>query len=67
MSGVMSIEYCHIPSVLSERLSDFHLLLWLSKQPNLDSNDMTLLCDAIRNRAPVLEGYRVIIDSIAGL
>ncbi|KAF5830350.1 NPL4 family-domain-containing protein [Dunaliella salina] len=50
-----------------ERLSDFHLLLWLSKQPNLDSNDMTLLCDAIRNRAPVLEGYRVIIDSIAGL
>lgn len=50
-----------------ERLSDFHLLLWLSKQPNLDSNDIILLCDAVKGQKPVLEGYRVIIDSIAGI
>mmetsp|Transcript_35576 Transcript_35576/g.79001 ORF Transcript_35576/g.79001 Transcript_35576/m.79001 type:complete len:414 (+) Transcript_35576:354-1595(+) len=50
-----------------ERLSDFHLLLWLSKQPNLDPNDMILLCDAVKEQKPVLEGYRVIIDSIAGI
>jgi nuclear protein localization family protein 4 len=56
-----------VPPTLQERLSDIHLLLWLSKQPNLDQNDMTLLCDAIRSHAPVLEGYRVIIDSIAGI
>ena len=50
-----------------ERLSDLHLLLWLSKQPNLDSNDMILLCDAVKDRKPIMEGYRVIIDSIAGM
>ncbi|KAG2487432.1 hypothetical protein HYH03_013999 [Edaphochlamys debaryana] len=50
-----------------ERLSDFHLLLWLAKQPNLDANDMALLCEAVREQRPVLEGYRVIIDSIAGI
>ncbi|GLC39288.1 hypothetical protein PLESTB_001573700 [Pleodorina starrii] len=50
-----------------ERLSDFHLLLWLAKQPNLDPNDMALLCEAVREHRPVLEGYRVIIDSIAGI
>ncbi|GFR49916.1 hypothetical protein Agub_g12024 [Astrephomene gubernaculifera] len=50
-----------------ERLSDFHLLLWLAKQPNLDPHDMALLCEAVREHRPVLEGYRVIIDSIAGI
>ncbi len=50
-----------------ERLSDFHLLLWLSKQPNLDRHDMTLLVDAVKTQNPVAEGYRMIVDSIAGL
>lgn len=50
-----------------ERLSDFHLLLWLAKQPNLDTHDMLLLCEAVREHKPVMEGYRVIIDSIAGI
>lgn len=50
-----------------ERISDFHLLLWLAKQPNLDANDMLLLCDVVRTQKPVLEGYRMLIDSIAGL
>ncbi|KXZ49382.1 hypothetical protein GPECTOR_21g608 [Gonium pectorale] len=50
-----------------ERLADFHLLLWLAKQPHLDAHDMALLCEAVRSNRPVLEGYRVIIDSIAGI
>lgn len=48
-----------------ERLSDFHLLLWLSKQPNLDQSDMSLLVDCVSTQSPVLEGYRLIVDSIA--
>ncbi|GAX72680.1 hypothetical protein CEUSTIGMA_g136.t1 [Chlamydomonas eustigma] len=50
-----------------EKLSDLHLLLWLSKQPNLDSNDMILLCDAVKEQKPIMEGYRLIIEHIAGL
>jgi hypothetical protein len=28
---------------------------------------MLAVCEAVRNRRPLMEGYRVIIDSIAGL
>lgn len=51
----------------TERLADFHLLLWLSKQPNLDPHDIALLCEAIKEGQPVMEGYRLIIDHIAGI
>jgi len=47
-----------------ERLSDFHLLLWLS-QSLLEMTDLALICDAVRTRGAVMEGYRQIIDSIA--
>lgn len=50
-----------------ERLSDLHALLWLSRQPNLDAHDVALLAEAVREQKPVMEGYRMIIDSIAGL
>lgn len=50
-----------------QRIADFHLLLWLLKQPNLDPNDIVMVCDSIRHDKPVMEGYQVIIDSIAGL
>eukprot|EP00976_Prorocentrum_cordatum_P038721 787894-Prorocentrum_minimum.AAC.2 len=49
-----------------ERLSDFHLLLYLSKQLDL-STDMALLVDAVKNKGTVAEGYQLIIDSLAGL
>lgn len=49
-----------------ERLSDFHLLLWLSKSI-LDSSDVALIADAVNNKAPVMEGYREIINSIADM
>lgn len=50
-----------------QRLSDFHVLLYLAKQCQLDDSDVALLCKAVRYQEPVLEGYRVIIDSIAGI
>lgn len=48
-----------------ERLADFHVMLFLSK--HLDESDIALLAEAVRDQKPVLEGYRVIIDSIAGI
>lgn len=48
-----------------ESLSDFHVLLFLSK--HLDNSDMELLCNAVREKAPILDGYKVIIDSIANI
>eukprot|EP00803_Ostreobium_quekettii_P001724 evm.model.scf_441EXC.17 EVM.evm.TU.scf_441EXC.17 scf_441EXC:83479-85016(-) len=50
-----------------EKLSDFHVLLFLAKQCQLDESDVALLCEAVQCQKPVLEGYRVIIDSIAGI
>ncbi|GBF91193.1 hypothetical protein Rsub_04862 [Raphidocelis subcapitata] len=49
------------------RLADFHLLLWLARQPNMDPGDMLAVVDAVRSGQPLMEGYRVIIDSLAGL
>ncbi|KAI8466686.1 MAG: NPL4 family-domain-containing protein [Monoraphidium minutum] len=49
------------------RLSDLHLLLWLSRQPTMDPGDVLAVCGAVREGRPLLEGYRVIIDSLAGL
>ena len=51
-----------------ERLADFHLLLWLSKQPGLDlTDDIAVLLECIKHKAKVPEGYTLIIDSLAGL
>jgi nuclear protein localization family protein 4 len=49
------------------RLADGHLLLWLSKQPNLDAADMSALLESVKEARPLMEGYRVILDSIAGV
>ena len=49
-----------------EAMADFHLLLWLAKQPNLDlSSDLAILAEAVREKSPVPEGYKLIIESIA--
>ena len=50
-----------------EKLSDLHLLLWLARQPNLDPHDMAIICESVRARKAMPEGYRFIIDSLAGL
>mmetsp|Transcript_15660 Transcript_15660/g.51390 ORF Transcript_15660/g.51390 Transcript_15660/m.51390 type:complete len:411 (+) Transcript_15660:22-1254(+) len=49
-----------------ERLSDFHLLLFLSKHLDLQT-DMALLTDAVKTQGPIQDGYKLIIESIAGL
>ena len=50
-----------------KRIADFHLLLWLLRQPNLDASDVAALCAAVKGNAPPMEGYQVIIDGRAGL
>ena len=58
----------HIKSSSKEyvkRISDFHLLLFLSA--HLDSNDMSLLADAVRTKSTVKIGYQHIINDLAGI
>lgn len=47
------------------RLADFHLLLFLSK--HLDQADMALIVAAVKERGVIADGYKLIIDSIAGI
>lgn len=47
------------------RLADFHLLLFLSK--HLDHADMALIVAAVKERGVIADGYKLIIDSIAGI
>ena len=49
----------------AQRLADFHMLLFLSQR--LGESDVALLCDAVRTGGEVAEGYRILIDSLAGL
>ncbi len=50
-----------------ERLSDFHLLLFLANCGTLDISDIALLAAAVRTRGNVQDGYRLIINTIAGI
>ena len=49
------------------RISDFHLLLYLARQPNLDLPEVGLLADAVRSKGEVPEGFQLIVQSMAGL
>lgn len=49
-----------------EALSDFHLLLYLAKQPNFELTDIEHICTAVIHRAAIPDGYRLMIDSMAG-
>lgn len=51
----------------AERLSDFHLLLYIAKQPGLQVEDVAALVAAVAQKEPVPEGYKIIIESIAGI
>ena len=49
-----------------QRLADFHLLLYLSKQPNFDlGEDILTIVEAVKHKANIPEGYSLIIDSLA--
>ena len=48
-----------------EQLADFHLLLYLSKLPNFNlEEDMSVIAEAVKHKANIPEGYRMIIDAI---
>ena len=49
------------------RIADFHLLLYLARQPNLDLPEVGLLADAVRGKGEVPEGFQLIVQSMAGL
>lgn len=52
----------------SEALADFHLLLHLAAQPNFDlATDISQLAAAVKDRSDVGEGYKMIVESIAGI
>ena len=53
------------PKSFTERLADFHVLLWLSGQAMFGlSSDMAALAEAVRDKQPVSDGYRLILDSL---
>mmetsp|Transcript_2195 Transcript_2195/g.7858 ORF Transcript_2195/g.7858 Transcript_2195/m.7858 type:complete len:430 (-) Transcript_2195:167-1456(-) len=49
-----------------EKLSDFHVLLYLSKQFQLET-DMALLAGAVAAQSEVRDGYQALIDAMAGI
>ena len=48
-------------------LSDFHLLLFLSKNLNMDANDIACIVQAVASQQDPGEGYKIIIESMAGM
>jgi nuclear protein localization family protein 4 len=51
----------------AERLADFHLLLWLARQPGIEAADAAAIAAAARDRGELAEGYRLIVDALAGM
>lgn len=47
------------------RYADFHLLLWLAKQPQLGAEDVGAIARAVAAGEPVGEGYELILESLA--
>jgi len=59
LAGPASLSY-------QERMKDFHLLLWLAQQGILSvDSDLPLLVHAVRAGQPIMEGYKIMIDSLA--
>ena len=52
----------------AERLSDFHVLLWLADSSGLSMTvDIPAILQAVKDKSEVAEGYQMMIDSVAGL
>ena len=47
------------------RFADFHLLLWLAKQPSLSHADVAAIAASVAAGEPVGEGYSLILESLA--
>ena len=49
-----------------EVLADFHLLLWLSAQPQFElTSEIADLADAVKEKREVPEGYKYIVQALA--
>jgi len=48
-------------------LSNFHLLLYLARHHNMDANDIALIVQAVGSQSDPGEGYKIIIESLAGI
>ncbi|KAK2076952.1 hypothetical protein QBZ16_005180 [Prototheca wickerhamii] len=63
--GEVDNDYFLIPArsgkPFVERIADFHLLLYLARQPSFDATG------AVAEKQPIGEGYKILIESLAGL
>lgn len=57
----------HRGKAYSERLADFHLLLWLSTHLHWQDEDIAQIVEAVKEKEPIMEGYTLMIDSMAGM
>jgi nuclear protein localization family protein 4 len=57
----------HADKRYAERLADFHMLLFIAKIGNFDANDLALLASAVLQGGQVEEGFKMLIDGLAGL
>jgi len=55
----------HSGKPYSTRIADPHLLLWLA--PNMGQTDLLAVVEAVKNKSELMEGFKVIIDAMAGL
>jgi nuclear protein localization protein 4 homolog len=50
-----------------QKLADFHLLLWLASCSGLSiDTDLVSIAESVRTDTPVMEGYTMLVDSLAG-
>jgi hypothetical protein len=58
----------HAQKSWPQKLSDFHLLLWLVTVSGLGlETDLTLIIESVRTGTPIMDGYTMLIDSLAGV
>jgi nuclear protein localization protein 4 homolog len=57
----------HSSKPYGSRLRDFHLLLWLAKTLHWSESDVQAVAASAGDDAPLMEGYKLMIDSMAGL
>lgn len=50
-----------------DRIKDFHLLLYLCQKTSFTSQEIDALVESVANGQPVQEGFKIMIDGVAGL
>jgi hypothetical protein len=57
----------HRSEPFSAQLADFHLLLWLSMTLHWQDSDIAQIVEAVHEKKPIMEGHKMMIESLAGL